>query len=113
MDLPGSFRIPLDEIIGALVRDEFDALEGDGRAGRLGAAGLRRAVGEYGNRLVELPEAAYDLIRAGVMPASANVWWVIVPLWTREEGRSDLALELTAIETPEDWGLEIDDLRVL
>jgi hypothetical protein len=36
-----------------------------------------------------------------------------VPLWTSEEGRSDLTLSLTATKRGGDYELEIDDLHVL
>jgi hypothetical protein len=36
-----------------------------------------------------------------------------VPLWTAEEGRSDLSLELSAIPIDGGHRFEIDDLHVL
>jgi hypothetical protein len=36
-----------------------------------------------------------------------------VPLWTREEGRSDLTLSVTAIRRGETYTVEVDDLHVL
>ncbi len=36
-----------------------------------------------------------------------------VPLWTKEEGRSDLTLALTAIKQGETYTVEVDDLHVL
>jgi hypothetical protein len=39
---------------------------------------------------------------------------VAAPLWTAEEGRSDLTLELRLIEfAPEAYEVEIEDLHVL
>lgn len=35
------------------------------------------------------------------------------PLWTREEGRSDLTLSVTAIKQGETYTVEVDDLHVL
>jgi hypothetical protein len=36
-----------------------------------------------------------------------------VPLWTREEGRSDLTLSVTAIKQGDTYTVEVDDLHVL
>jgi len=100
-------------IVDALVRGKFDALDADGRSGRVGAAGLRRAVGEYGRTLVELPRDAYELAEAGPLTTRSGEWWIVVPLWTAEEGRSDLSLELSAIPTREGHRFEVLDLHVL
>jgi hypothetical protein len=43
------------EIVAALVQGDYEALDADGRSGRVGADGLRRSVGEYGRTLVDLP----------------------------------------------------------
>ena len=113
MDVPASVRVPIGEIVEALVRGDFDLLEADGRAGRVGATGLRQSLREYGRTLVALPETAYSLIEAVEVTTSANLWSLVVPLWTVEEGRSDLSLELTAVETPDGWGCVIEGLLVL
>ena len=48
---------------------------------------------------------------AGSRPKS---WSVNLPLWTEEEGRSDLTLEMRFTESEADtYSVEIDDLHVL
>jgi hypothetical protein len=113
LSLPRSFRKPVAEITAVLARGDFDALEADGRAGRVGADGLRQAVAEYGRTLIELPDAAYELADAGPVSTEPGQWWVVVPMWTAEEGRSDLSLELSAIPSGDGHRFEIDDLHVL
>lgn len=113
MALPEDFRAPIAGIVDALVQGDFDALDADRRSGRVGAAGLRRAVAEYGRTLVELPEDAYALAQAGPVTTRPGEWWIVVPMWTAEEGRSDLSLELSAIPTGEGHRFEVRDLHVL
>ena len=49
-----------------------------------------------------------------VQNAQPLAWSVVVPLFTREEGRSDLSLELTVTELQEgSVGIQVDDLHVL
>ena len=50
-------------------------------------------------------------------PATQGVkpprWSVRMDLWTAEEGRSDLSLELTIIESGRGYTVELDDIHVL
>lgn len=85
----------------------------DGR--RLSAADLERAVRDYGRTLVSLPPAArdsYDVYR--VEKADRPTFSVDVDLWTREEGRSDLTLQLGLIDTGRStYAVTIEGLHVL
>ena len=101
------------DLVEALVRGDFDSLEADGRAGRVGADGLRRSITEYGRTLVVLPDEAFDLVEAGMVTARPGEWWIVVPMWTAEEGQSDLSLELAALPTEDGHLLEVADLHVL
>ena len=107
------FGAPITDLVEALVRGDFDSLEADGRAGRVGVDGLRRSITEYGRTLVVLPDEAFDLVEAGMVTARPGEWWIVVPMWTDEEGQSDLSLELVAIPTDDGHRLEVTDLHVL
>ncbi len=52
-----------------------------------------------------------------VVPVSGSDpqrWSVVIPLWTREEGRSDLSLEIIVEDSPaQRYPVEVDDLHVL
>ena len=63
----------------------------------------------------ELPSVALAAIDVVAISASnPHRWSVVVPLWTVEEGRSDLSLELTLEDSgKESYEVEIDDLHVL
>jgi hypothetical protein len=113
MPLPASFRAPIAEIVDALVREDYAALDADGRSGAVGADGLRRAVADYGRSLVELPDAAYKLSDAGHLTGRPGEWWIVVPMWTAEEGRSDLTLELNATPAHDGHRFTVTDLHVL
>jgi hypothetical protein len=74
---------------------------------------LRTAIREYGRKVVA-PPADYANINMGeVEEATPPTWWVVADLWTEEEGRSDLSLELTIAFAPSGPVIEIDGLRVL
>jgi len=108
---PNEKRLILD-LIAELVAGRFDEIVADGRAAGHQPDGLREVVREYGRTLVEPPDAVWDV--ADVDREDETTVHVDVPMWTREEGRSDLSaiIVLTRLPTGE-WAIELDDLHVL
>jgi len=53
------------------------------------------------------------LARAIPAENEAGTWFVVVDLWTVEEGRSDFSLEATVREAGDRIDLTIDDLHSL
>jgi len=100
-------------IVGMLVGGDYVALEELSNGIRLSATEMKAAVHEYGRSLCQLPEGDFEAIDVievkGEVPATFSVW---VGLWTLEEGRSDLSLELTVIDAESDIRFEIDNLHV-
>ena len=113
MVVPDEFRAPIADLVDALVRGDFDSLDRDGRSGSVGAEGLLRSVTEYGRTLVSLQDDAFELGEAGRVTAQPGEWWIVVPMWTAEEGRSDLSLELAALPTQDGHRLVVTDLHGL
>jgi len=101
----------IESLVNALVDRQFDLVESDGRAGRVGAEGLRQALSEYGRTLVALPPGWLSLVDEYPLDDGTGTAYD-VPLWTHEEGRSDLTLSVTIINglAPR---IATDDLRVL
>lgn len=80
---------------------------------RVKAADLERVVENYGRTLVRPPQDAYaDLDAVKVAGAVEPTWWIRAPLWTNEEGRSDLTLEMTVTLGSDGSDVALDDLRV-
>jgi hypothetical protein len=83
-------------IVQLLVAGEYGQLEALTGGVRLAAAEIAGGVAEYPGRLIEPPEEAYDLMGAvRVIVAKDETWFVTMPLWTAQEGRSDLEVQLT------------------
>ncbi len=105
----------LAHVGGFLVRGEYAALEALTGGRRLTADQMRAAVVDYGRSLVLPPEGRF--IPRSVVDIEGSQperWSVYVDLWTAEEGRSDLTLELTLSDSSGGlYGVEIDDLHVL
>lgn len=102
-------------VVGLLVRGEYEVLHSMTGGRWLTAKQMRDGVVEYGRTLVAPPATAWNDIDAvqadGVDPATFHV---VMPLWTLEEGMSDLSLELRLIETyPDALDVEITSIHVL
>ena len=100
--------------VDLLVAGQYDQLEKETSGTRLSARDVASAVEQYGRVLIAPPEQAYediDVVRIGRV--SPPRWSVRMSLWTAEEGRSDLSLELTVAESGDGYVIEVDDIHVL
>jgi hypothetical protein len=101
-------------LVNRLANGEYDAVLDQCCTSRLTADGIRRVIDDYGRTFVEPPPSAYsDLDAVAVRGAERPTWSVRAPLWSKEEGRSDLTLEVTVIQDGNRWDVELDDLHVL
>ena len=102
------------ELLQLLANGDYAGFKRRDRAHRLSEQALAHAVTEYGRHLVRpahSPMSIVDVVE--VLGRTPPCWSVNVPLWTQEEGRSDLTLCLTLVDAEADYyGVEIDDLRV-
>jgi hypothetical protein len=108
-------RATVSALTDRLARRDYDGFCGLARTSRIAASDVGRVVREYGRSLTPLPIAPFQSV--DVVPISGSDpqrWSVVVPLWSQEEGRSDLSLELTVEDSPaETYPIEVDDLHVL
>jgi hypothetical protein len=103
----------VEKVVELLVNNEFEALSALTNGIRLDSTQMSEAISSYGRNLVMPPTGAYMSMDAiEVTGAKPRKWSVVMPLWTREEGRSDLAVELTLVERVGHWDVELDDIRV-
>jgi hypothetical protein len=103
-------RTVVEELVRDLVAARYRDLENDGRAGRLTSGELARAISDYGRTMVALPVEAWEVV--DVHARDGMELFLDVPLWTKEEGRSDLTLSLTIERRTDGPRVSIDDLRV-
>jgi hypothetical protein len=102
-------------IVGLLVQGEYDALESLSQGHRLAATEISEAVRSYCRNLIMPPDSSFNnLDIVEIDGAEPKEWDVNVDLWTVEEGRSDLTLELRLKEIGEEkYSVEIDNIHVL
>lgn len=101
-------------VIRHLVDGRYHELELLTGGERLPAVEMAEAVTEYGRELVMPPLASQQYLDVveidGSHPPS---WSVVCPLWTREEGRSDLSIELTLTRHGCGFRIVLDGIHVL
>jgi hypothetical protein len=102
-------------IVALLADERYEDVTRLCEGSRLSADEMKAAVAMYGRTIVPLPEGAASLIESvRIQKAVASAWSVVVPLFTQEEGRSDLSLELTVTESqPGSVAAQVDNLHVL
>ncbi len=97
-------------LIRAMADMEWTTVERHCRR-RLRASDVERTIAEYGRTLVPPPMDADGLM--DVVPVgTGNAWHVMTPLWTAEEGRSDLSARLTVVCGSDGTHVELDDVLV-
>lgn len=108
------FESTVKSVVDLLVAGKYMELEELSTGTRISADDMADAIRQYGRVLVAPPQYAYeDLDVVQVRNASPPRWSVRMGLWTAEEGRSDLSLELTVAESGDGYIIEVDDIHVL
>ena len=81
---------------------------------RLTPEDIAGVIHDYGGTFVRLPPDFGDFLDVvAIEGRSPRAWSVRTPLWTLEEGRSDLTLELTVAVKGNESCVELDDLKVM
>lgn len=71
---------------------------------------MKAYLASYGETIIELPEATWN---SSVAQWMDPYWEVLVDLWTKESGASDLCLSLRVFEdTGGSYRIEVDSLHV-
>lgn len=113
MSLDSRLRPAISELVEHIVSGDLEALEADGRAGRLTASELKRAIADYGRQLTSMPDDGWKFADCYPIEGSVAEWSVDLPLWTTEEGVSDLTLTMNIRIVSDGVTVRIEDLHVL
>jgi hypothetical protein len=113
--VPERFRGVIADVVARVADGDYAGLKRDGIDPHPDAD-LSMWIREYGDRgatVVRLPEAAWEFAEAFPAEGVPGTWFVVVDLWTAEEGHSDLSMEATVREVGDGVVVTIDDLHVL
>jgi hypothetical protein len=103
--LPEALHEPVKELLTRLARRELAEMIDEGVVVPETAAAIEREIIEHGMSPVIPPDIALLLTTA--VADGEDAWTIEAPLWTREEGPSDLTLWIHAREH-EETGLELE-----
>jgi hypothetical protein len=94
-----SVEVAVGTVFDLLVRGEYEAVERMTEGDRMSAGEISEAISEFGRTLVRPDtEEWWPLVVVTPVTAERGKLHVAAPLWTAEEGRSDLTLELWLTE---------------
>ena len=102
------------DVVERLVGKQYEELATLTGGIRLSKEMIEEAISAYGRDLVLPPDSTFDSLDIIPVRDSARPRFSIrCPLWTKQEGRSDLTVELTVTEFDGKCDVELDDIRVL
>lgn len=112
--VPPFLRQSVERVIDMLVKKQYGELAALTGEVRLSTDEIARAIRSYGCTLTyPSPEAFALMTVVPIVTTALPSWSVVVPLWTREEGRSDLSIELRVIQEGDSIQIELDSIHVL
>ena len=97
--IPTAWRPVFREIVKAFVRSDYrlsGGVLGVAPVSAKTAKQIAAYIEDYGEMLVELPEQTWD---SSICIWTGNEWDVLIDLWTKGEGRSDLVLSARVSES--------------
>ena len=101
--IPSAWRSTLKNIVDAFVRHDYsvaDGLAGVAPVLEETAMQIHTYIHEYGAKLVPLPQASWA---TSVCIWTGDHWDALIDLWTEEEGRSDLVLQVHVSEVDSEF----------
>src|SRR5258706_2479284 len=103
------------EVLDLLASDQYEAVEKLTHRRRLNADQIESAISSYGRRAVAPGDGWWGLVEVTPIDVGdAPAFHVAAPLWTQEEGRSDLTIEMRLIESGSGlYDVEILNIHVL
>lgn len=107
LPIPVKWRHTLYKVVECLVKNDHHSISKIPLVSKLPettSIQINSYIEDYGEELISLPEDAWD--------SSAYIWqrgyWdVLVDLWTRNEGHSDLVLSVRVYEEQENYRFEV------
>jgi hypothetical protein len=103
----------VSNIIELLVNKQYSEIERITSGTRLPAKEIEAAIRDYGHLLIIPPLSEYNNLDIIAIKSTTPSWSVRMNLWTQDEGKSDLTIELTIKEKGSTFSVELDDIHVL
>ena len=95
MSIPPELKFAISSMVQLLAAGRYDQIDYVDRDESTAPKQIAIAVAQYGRTLVPLPDSAFDEVELFAIQPSGEIP-VDCPLWTQEEGRSDLQARIAA-----------------
>ena len=106
------FKSEIEKIVQKIANYDFTEIATSAEMGETFVDDLQKVLKEYDCSITPLPDNALNLAEIYHI-ASENRLDVYLPLWTKEEGRSDLTLSMSCFVKNGIPFVEVNDLHVL
>jgi hypothetical protein len=110
--VPERFRSAITDAVALIAAGDITALQHHPQIRMKGQDPLTW-IRDYPATLTPLPAETWDTADAIQHQQHPSTWSLVIPLWTLQEGRSDLSLEATAQDLTDGPLITIDDIHVL
>ena len=107
LSIPSDWRPIFKEIIQAFVDKDYGLTRGIKFVSKVSeetAKQVKEYIEDYGEELILLPDETWE---SSIYMWQGNHWDVIIDLWTKSEGRSDLILRTNVYEENQNYRFEI------
>jgi hypothetical protein len=111
--LPVRFRSLLSRVVDLVAANDVEGLRHDSQIVLADPIDPLYWVREYPATVVALPDDAWQFADVYTVGDGASTWYVVLDVWTAEEGRSDLSLEAEIRETPEGLVVQVENIHVM
>lgn len=112
MNIKNSVKLEIRDLLEALACNDFKKISSNNWYGRLNKEDIEARILEYGRTLTSPPDSFMEKAYMYEYQDGSGLK-IDVPLWTTEEGMSDLTLSLELIHEGENEKLQMSDLHVL
>jgi hypothetical protein len=107
-----SFKETIKTLVTDLSNKNYNKIEMEKINGHVSIMELENIIKEYGRTIIPLPEEAFEIANIYTIEKE-NRMDIYIPLWTKEEGRSDLTLSIICHLENNKPIIRINDLEVL
>lgn len=107
LPIPVEWRKTLYKVVECLVKNDYQFISKIPLVSKLPettSIQIKSYIEDYGEELISLPEDAWD---SSVCIWQRGYWDVLVDLWTRNEGHSDMVLSIRVYEEQESYRYEV------
>ncbi|WP_122468838.1 DUF7668 domain-containing protein [Pseudomonas viridiflava] len=112
MNIKNKVKLEIRDLLEALAHNDFTKISINNWYGRLNKEDIETRISEYGRTLTPPPDSFMEKAYIYNYEDGSGLK-IDVPLWTIEEGISDLTLSLELIHEGDNEKLQMSDLHVL